>query len=100
MPPGWLTALSWAALALAFASAGWIVFDIYGRGYRQQMGIMEVVWPVTALYLGPVAAAAYRAWGRPMSRRWQRERGDPPDKPGYAVTGHGSGALRGWLHAR
>ena len=89
MPPGWLTALSWAALALASGSAGWIVFDVYGRSYRQRMGIMEVVWPVTALYLGPVAAAAYRAWGRPMSRRWQRERGDPPDKPGYAVTATG-----------
>ena len=81
MPPGWLTALSWAALALAFGSAGWIILDVYGCGYRQQMGIMEVVWPVTALCLGPVAAAAYRTWGRPMSRRWQRERGDPPDKP-------------------
>ena len=57
MPPGWLTALSWAALALAFGSAGWIILDVYGCGYRQQMGIMEVVWPVTALCLGPVAAA-------------------------------------------
>jgi Domain of unknown function (DUF4396) len=33
--------------------------------------------------------AAYRAWGRPMTRRWQRKRGDPPDKPGYAVTATG-----------
>jgi hypothetical protein len=28
MPPAWLTALSWAALAAAFASAGWILFGI------------------------------------------------------------------------
>jgi len=89
MPPGWLTVLSWAALALAFASAGWIAFDVYGRGYRQRMGIMEAVWPVTALYFGPLAAAAYRAWGRPMSGRWQREHGDPPAKPGYAATATG-----------
>jgi len=53
------------------------------------MGIMEIVWPVTALYFGPAAVAAYRPWGRPMTRRWQRERGDPPDKPGYAVTATG-----------
>jgi hypothetical protein len=54
MPPDWLTALSWAALALAFGSAGWITLDVYGRGYRQQ-----------------------------------RERGNPPDKPRYAVIATG-----------
>ena len=89
MPPAWLTGLSWAALAVAFASAAWILFDIYGRGYRQHMKIMEAVWPVTALYFGPVAVAAYRAWGRPKSMRWQDQRGDPPAKPGYAVTATG-----------
>jgi hypothetical protein len=31
------------ALALAFGSAGWITFDVHGRGYRQQMGIIEAV---------------------------------------------------------
>lgn len=89
MPALWLTALSWAALAVAFASAAWIGYDIYGRGYRQHMRVMEAVWPVTALYFGPAAVAAYRAWGRPKTERWQREHGDPPDKPGYAVTATG-----------
>ena len=89
MPPLWLTVLSWAALSAAIASAAWIVFDVYGRGYRQHMRIMAAVWPVTALYFGPAAVAAYRAWGRPMSARWQREHGDPPRKPGYAVTATG-----------
>jgi hypothetical protein len=89
MPSAWLTALSWATLAAAFASAAWIVFDIYGRGHRQRMKIMEAVWPVTALYFGPAAAAAYRAWGRPATARWQREHGDPPGKPGWAVTATG-----------
>jgi Voltage-dependent anion channel len=27
---------------------------------------------VTALYFGPAAVAAYRAWGRPQSHRWQQ----------------------------
>jgi hypothetical protein len=89
MPPVWLTALSWAALATAFASAAWIAYDIYGHGYRQHMRIMEIVWPVTALYFGPVAVAAYRAWGRPASHRWQARHGDPPGKPGYATTAVG-----------
>jgi len=47
MPPTWLVAASWAALAVAFASAGVIAWDVYGRGYRQHMRIMEIVWPVT-----------------------------------------------------
>jgi hypothetical protein len=33
--------------------------------------------------------AAYHAWGRPKSQRWQAEHGDPPDKPGYASTAVG-----------
>ena len=89
MPPHWLTALSWAALAVAFGCAAWIAFDIFGRGYRQRMTIMEAVWPVTALYFGPAAVAAYRAWGRPAAVRWQDQHGDPPDKPGYAATAVG-----------
>lgn len=89
MLPSWLIALSWAAITGACASAAWIAFDIYGRGYRQRMTIMEAVWPVTALYFGPVAVAAYRAWGRPATARWQCEHGDPPGKPGYAVTATG-----------
>lgn len=89
MPHAWLTALAWAALTVAFASAAWIGYDIYVRGYRQRMKIMEVVWPVTALYFGPLAAWAYRAWGRPSAHRWQAGHGGPPDKPGYATTAVG-----------
>jgi hypothetical protein len=86
MSPAWLTALSWASLAVAFASTAWIAFDIYGRGFRQHMGIMGAVRPVTALYFGPAAVAAYRAWGRPASPRWQHQHGTARANPGYAVT--------------
>jgi hypothetical protein len=89
MPPAWLTARAWAALAVAFASTGWIGYDIYGRGYRQHMKVMEAVWPVTALYFGPAAVAAYRAWGRPASHRWRYQHGDPPPRPGYTGTATG-----------
>jgi hypothetical protein len=41
-----------------------ITFDIYVRRHRQAMPIMEAVWPVTALYFGPVAVWAYRRYGR------------------------------------
>jgi hypothetical protein len=49
LEPG-LTALAWIALGLAFASAGFILIDTFGRGYRMKMPVMEAVWPVTALY--------------------------------------------------
>jgi hypothetical protein len=89
MPPAWLTPLAWAALAVAFASTAWITYDIYGRSYRQPMTVMAAVWPVTGLYFGPAAVAAYRAWGRPASRRWRREHGDPPARSGFAATAVG-----------
>ncbi|MGE5289804.1 MAG: DUF4396 domain-containing protein [Micromonosporaceae bacterium] len=89
MAPPWLTALSWIAFAAGFASAGWMLADIFGRGYRQRMKIMEVVWPVTALYFGPAAVWAYYAWGRPKTHRWQARHGDPPEQPGYATTAVG-----------
>ena len=55
-----LQVLSRISLTLAFLSAGMILWDIYGKGHRQKMPIMEVVWPVTALYFGPVALWMYR----------------------------------------
>ena len=87
MPAGWLVAVSWASLALASASAALILDDVYRRRYRQRMGIMEAVWPITALYFGPLAVCGYARWGRPASRRWleQHGRDEPPKKPAWAT---------------
>ncbi|MHB1787390.1 MAG: DUF4396 domain-containing protein [Acidimicrobiales bacterium] len=41
--------MGWVAIGVALVSAAWILWDLYGRGHRQQMGVMEAVWPVTAL---------------------------------------------------
>jgi hypothetical protein len=65
MPPTWLTAIAWISLAAGFLSAGAILYDIYGRWLRQSMRVMETVWPVTSLYLGPVGWFAYTRLGRP-----------------------------------
>ena len=89
MPPVWLTVISWFSLGLAFACAGAILFDVYGRGYRQHMGIMEAVWPITALYFGPLALWGYYRWGRPQSHKWMEEHGDPPKKSFWAATAVG-----------
>jgi hypothetical protein len=90
-PPTWLTWLSWAALAVAGICAVDVLVDLYGRRRRQQMRVMEAVWPVTALYWGPVASVAYRRWGRPRSPRWLQEQGldEPPERPGWTSVALG-----------
>lgn len=91
MAPAWLVTLAWCALVLAGVSAVVILGDIYLRGYRQRMPVMEAVWPVTALYFGPVAVWMYWRYGRPQSGKWLRERGRdrPPEKPAWATTAIG-----------
>ena len=64
MPSPLLEAVAWTWLALSFASAIGIVVDLLVRGNRQSMRVMEWVWPITALYLGPVALWAYLRYGR------------------------------------
>jgi hypothetical protein len=89
MIPGWLTAVSWAYVGLALLCAAIILYDVYGRGYRQRTGVMGVVWPITALYFGPLALPAYQRWGRLRSEKWRREHGSAPEKslPVAAATG-------------
>ena len=76
MAPTWLTVLAWISLAAAFSCAGLIAVDVFVRGYRQRMWIMDVVWPLTALYSGPLGLLAYRRWGRLNSLRYRQETGD------------------------
>ena len=87
--PAWLTTVSWIFLGLALVSAGILLYNIYGRGYRQRLRAMEVVWVTSAVYLGPLAVLAYSRWGRPRSEKWQDEHGDAPEKslPVAAATG-------------
>lgn len=90
-PPTWLVVVAWVALAVAAACAVDIILDIVGRRRRQQMRVMEVVWPVTALYFGPVASWGYRRWGRPKSPRWLAEHhlDEPPQRPGWTSVALG-----------
>jgi len=55
MPPTWLTVIAWIWLGVALITSGVIPFDIFVAGHRQQMGVMEADYPITALYLGPLA---------------------------------------------
>jgi hypothetical protein len=69
VPSVTLVALSWMALIAAAACACVLLVDILA-GRRQPMAIMNVVWPLTALYAGPLALVAYFYVGRskPMDR--------------------------------
>lgn len=71
----WLVAGSWLSLAIGLACAGWIVFDVAGRGHRQAMPVMEAVWPLTALYSGPLGVWAYRRLGGSHAVRQPVDRG-------------------------
>lgn len=53
MLPHWLELLAIVSLIAAACSALVIVIDIFA-GHLQKMWIMDVVWPVTALWSGPV----------------------------------------------
>jgi hypothetical protein len=64
MAPAWLTVVAWLYLAVCFVCAGVIACDITVNRRRQPMGVMNVVFPITALYFGPLALAFYWRWGR------------------------------------
>jgi hypothetical protein len=84
--PGWLTALAWAWVVLCVLSAAFIAFDVFGRGRRQRSVAMDVVWPASALYLGPLAVALYLRWGRTAAA------------PPVAATGLAGGAASALAH--
>lgn len=63
MAPYWLTVVSWISIAVAVASAAWLVVEQIR--HPQRMWIMDLVWPITALYMGPFAIWAYGRMGAP-----------------------------------
>lgn len=71
MPPEWLEALAWVSLVLAMIIAAVILVDILVLGYRQRMGVMEWVWPITALYLGLLGLLLYWRIGRRRTPKYE-----------------------------
>lgn len=64
MAPDWLTAVAWFYLSVCFCCASIIAWDILVGHRRQPMGVMNFVYPITALYFGPFALAFYWRWAR------------------------------------
>ncbi len=91
----WLV-VGWVAVAVGVLSAAAIAWDIGVAGYRQQMGVMDLVWPITGLYWGPMALWLYFRRARRMSPKWAAANGvdledlmsdeedDPPTYGAYA----------------
>lgn len=65
----WLEYITYIFLITSFISFLIIIFDILVKGNKQKMRIMNVVWPVTALYMGPVGLYAYWKVGRLKSKK-------------------------------
>jgi divalent metal cation (Fe/Co/Zn/Cd) transporter len=57
-----VTTLAWLSISVSFVCALFICFDELRR--PQRMAVMNVVWPVTALYFNVFALWAYFAFGR------------------------------------
>ncbi len=79
MPP-WLTTVAWISLGLSAASALVILGDIVA-GRRQPMMVMNIVWPITGLYFGPLGLWAYWALGRPNAGQPRHHGGAQRDDP-------------------
>lgn len=103
--PQWLYDLAIISLVTSGICALIIAIDIFTKNL-QNMWIMQIVWPVTALWSGPLGLYAYYKIGRLSTKqRVQRaqERGeDPPNKKkpfwqsvGVGATHCGSGCTLG-----
>jgi len=93
--PEWLTTLAVVSLLIAAACALIILIDIL-RGNKQHMWIMNVVWPITALYGSVFALYAYFTVGRLSTHKVMmvaREKGEKPPgkkKPHWQSSGLGA----------
>ena len=99
--PAWLHLV--AVISLVGAISSVLVIMVYElAGHPQHMWIMNIVWPITALWAGPFALLAYYSVGRMSTKQAimtaKRQNHAPPamSKPfwqsvGVAATHCGSG---------
>lgn len=81
MEPAWLRSLADVWLISAAATFIVIAYDLLA-GHPQKMKVMDWVWPITALYFGPIALWIYMSIGR----RMQEGAEDSKDKPFWQTT--------------
>ena len=90
--------VAWISLVVAFACATVIAADEVGR--PQRMFIMNIVWPVTALYFSVFALWAYLRFGREKKdpsgggMQMPEPKGPPPARQIALATSHcGAGCV-------
>ena len=87
-PPAWLQVVATVSLVLAGISGVVVLGDILA-GHRQKMGIMNLVWPLTTVWSGPLGLIAYYRIGRARSE--QRDATAPkPELPFWQQVALGS----------
>lgn len=77
--PTWVTVFGWIYTGAGLLFAAWILTDTYAGGFRQRVRAMEIVWPITAIWSGPLGLWAYYRWGRPATAKWQSTHGGPTE---------------------
>ncbi len=91
--PAWLNVLAYVFVIASIISAAIIVLDI-AMGRRQKMAIMNLVWPITALYFGPIGLWAYWTMGRMKAQGSGGEHASHEQEHQHQ-HGHGSGNAGG-----
>lgn len=92
-----LDSVAWVSIGFGVACAIVIAADI-ARGHRQHMAIMNLVWPLTALYSGPIALWAYWRVGRGMTHEAMRAAQAAGRKPGSQTRSLPAAAAIGATH--
>ena len=98
-----LATLAWISLIAAFASA--LVIAVDEARHPQKMWIMNLVWPITALYFSFFAVWAYFRLGRrphhealsDMAHASVQRTAEHPD-PNVATDRSRDQPLRSWVH--
>ena len=97
MVPQWLHLLAIVSLALGAICAVWIAID--EMRHPQHMWIMNLVWPITALYASVLGVAFYFSYGRLATHakaKRAEQRGEPP--PSKKLTPFPVMVAKGALH--
>jgi hypothetical protein len=101
----WLDALAWLSLGLSFVCG--IVILAHEFTKPQKMFIMNLVWPITALYWSVVALRAYFRTGQRMTKAHQQQQDSEqsesekpsPMQTAVAVSHCGAGCTLGDITA-
>jgi len=98
--PVWLNVLAWASVSLAVLCAVAIVLDELS-GSPQKMFIMNLVWPITALYWSVAGLWGYHRVGRRMTKASEphRQEGLTRTQIAVAVSHCGAGCTLGDIAA-